>query len=135
MISLNSSTPGFVTPSRDTKESNNAKYRLPRHKELFISISMDVSQIRRNGSKDFITFYTSLCALQSSCPISNIKSCAKEGVLNCHLHSIDRLDLHPILTALRVNTVLHTVVFYNKWQEKAYHHYAGENTSNKCTNH
>ena len=86
---------------------------------------MDVALIRTNGARDFLSFYTSLCAIHNLCPISNIKACIKEGVLNCHLHTIDRQDLHPILTALRVNTVLHIVVFYNKWQEKAYHYYKG----------
>ncbi len=90
---------------------------------------MDAASIRRNGGKDFVTFYNSLCALQNSYPVASISSCARDGVLNCHLHAVERQDLHPVLTALRVNTVLHTVVFYNKWQEKAYQHYKGSNNS------
>ena len=84
------------------------------------------AQIKRNGAKDFISFYSSLCALQNSYPNASIKACAKEGVLNCHLQTLERQSLHPILTALRVNTVLHTVVFYNRWQEKAHLHYRGD---------
>ena len=78
-----------------------------------------LQRLEKNGAKDFVSFYSSLCALQSSYPVACVSACAREGVLNCHLHTIERLDLHPILSALRVNTVLHTVVFYNKWQEKA----------------
>ena len=86
---------------------------------------MDASQIRRKGSTDFVAYYDSLCALQNTCPVASIRACAEEGVLNCNVYKLKKCDWHPILSALRVNTVLHTIVFHEKWEERALQQFRG----------
>ena len=80
---------------------------------------MEVTKLCQRGATDFVSYYNNLCALQSTCPVASIRGCAEEGVLNCHINKLKRIDWHPILTALRVNQILHTVVFYDKWEERA----------------
>ena len=81
---------------------------------------MEAVQIRQRGAEDFIAYYESLCALQDICPLASIRAGVKEGVLNCHIHRLKKDDWHPVLTALKINKVLHTVVFYEKWEERVY---------------
>lgn len=82
---------------------------------------MDAIQTRQQAAAtNFTAYYENLCALQNTCPVSSIRAAANEGVLNCHVYRLRRPDWQPILTALSVNRSLHTLVFYDKWKEKAY---------------
>ena len=81
---------------------------------------MEAVQIRQRGAEDFAAYYESLCALQDICPLASIRAGVKEGVLNCHIRRLKKDDWHPVLTALKINKVLHTVVFYEKWEERVY---------------
>ena len=81
---------------------------------------MEAARIRQRGAEDFSTYYESLCALQDTCPVASIRAGVKECVLNCQAYRLKKADWHPLLTALQINRALHTVVFYNKWKERAY---------------
>ena len=83
-------------------------------------LKMEAVQIRQRGAEDFAAYYESLCALQDICPVASIRAGVKEGVLNCHIRRLKKDDWHPVLTALKINKVLHTVVFYEKWEERVY---------------
>jgi centrosomal protein CEP78 len=80
---------------------------------------MDHHHCWQKGATDFVTYYDGLCSLQSTYPVASIRGCAEVGVLNCQMNRIKRADWNPILTALRANRTLHTVVFHYKWEEKA----------------
>jgi len=82
--------------------------------------TMEAARIRQRGAEDFSTYYESLCALQDTCPVASIRTGVKECVLNCQAYRLKKADWHPLLTALQINRALHTVVFYNKWKERAY---------------
>ena len=82
---------------------------------------MEAARLRhQQAALDFKSHYETLCALQSTCPIASVRTGAKNGVLNCQVYRLSRSDWKPILTALSVNTALHTLVFNDKWKEKAY---------------
>lgn len=83
-------------------------------------VTMEAARIRQRGAEDFSTYYESLCALQDTCPVASIRAGVKECVLNCQAYRLKKADWHPLLTALQINRALHTVVFYNKWKERAY---------------
>lgn len=80
----------------------------------------------RKAQTDFTTYYESLCALQSTYPLASIRSSAAEGLLNCQVNKMKRNDWCPVLTALRANRVMHTVIFCDKWEEKAQHFFNGK---------
>jgi len=82
--------------------------------------TMEAARIRQRGAEDFSTYYESLCALQDTCPVASIRAGVKECVLNCQAYRLKKADWYPLLTALQINRALHTVVFYNKWKERAY---------------
>ena len=75
---------------------------------------MEAVRIRQRGAEDFAAYYESLCALQDTCPVASIRAGVKEGVLNCHTYRLKKADWYPLVTALQINRVLHTIVFYNK---------------------
>ena len=81
---------------------------------------MDAREARQQAAAHFTAYYERLCALQNTCPVSSIRAAASEGLLNCQVYRLSRPDWQPILAALRVNRSLHTLVFYDKWKEKAY---------------
>ena len=81
---------------------------------------MEAVQIRQRGAEDFAAYYESLCALQDICPVASIRAGVKEGVLNCHVRRLKKEDWHPILSALKINKVLRTIVFFEKWEERLY---------------
>ena len=81
---------------------------------------MEAVQIRQRGAEDFSSYYESLCALEGTCPVASIRVSAKEGVLTCPVYRLQCSDWHPLLTALRINKALHTVVFYDKWEVRVY---------------
>lgn len=70
------------------------------------------------NSADFLSHYSNLCALHNCYPIQAIRNSVKEGVLNCQVCRLRKGDWMPLLTALKVNQVLHTVVFHRRWDEK-----------------
>ena len=76
---------------------------------------------QQHTATDFISYYETLCAVQSSCPVSSVRAAAKEGVLNCQVYRLSWSDWQPILTAVSANrSSLHTLVFLDKWKERAY---------------
>ena len=76
---------------------------------------------QQHTATDFISYYETLCAVQSSCPVSSVRAAAKEGVLNCQVYRLSWSDWQPILTAVSANrSSLHTLVFLDKWRERAY---------------
>ncbi|XP_011409573.2 PREDICTED: centrosomal protein of 78 kDa-like isoform X1 [Amphimedon queenslandica] len=77
----------------------------------------------RKAQTDFCTYYDSLCALQNSYPLARIRDSAAEGLLNCQVHKMRRNDWCPVLTALRANRIMHTVIFTDKWEENAQHYF------------
>ena len=81
---------------------------------------METVRIRQRGAKGFVGYYESLCALDDICPVARILAAAKEGVLNCHAYRMKRADWHPLLAAVQINRALHTIVFYDKWEERLY---------------
>ena len=72
----------------------------------------------RSNASDFASYYTSLCALHNCCPVQSVCNSVKEGVLYCQARRVRRGDWMPILTALKVNQLLHTLVFQARWEEK-----------------
>ena len=72
--------------------------------------------LRHKGSQDFDSYYESLCALESTCPVASVRAGAKTGVLSCPIYRLKRQDWHPILTALQINKALHTVAFFDRWE-------------------
>lgn len=81
---------------------------------------MEAVQIRQRGAEDFAAYYESLCALQDICPVASIRAGVKEGVLNCHVGRLKTEDWQPVLAALKINKVLHTIVFFDKWEQRLY---------------
>ncbi len=81
---------------------------------------MEAVQIRQRGAEDFASYYESLCALEDTCPVASIRAGAREGVLTCLVYRIQKADWHPLLAALRINKALHTVVFYDKWENRVH---------------
>ena len=86
---------------------------------------MEAARLCTKGATDFVSYYESLCAIQSTYPVSSIRGYAGEGVLNCQIYKLKRVDWHPILTALRANRVLQAVAFCDKWEEKAQLYFNG----------
>ena len=79
--------------------------------------AMEAVWIRQKGAIDFAAYYESLCALESICPVSSIRTSAKDGQVNCKCDRLRRADWHPLLNALRINKSLHLVCFHTKWQQ------------------
>ena len=75
---------------------------------------------QQHAATDFVSHYETLCALQSTCPVSSVRAAAKEGVLNCQVYRLSWSDWHPILTAVSANSSLHSLVFLDQWRERAY---------------
>lgn len=78
---------------------------------------MEAVWIRQKGAVDFAAYYESLCALESICPVSSIRTSAKDGRVNCKCDRLRRADWHPLLNALRINKSLNVVCFHTKWQQ------------------
>lgn len=84
-----------------------------------------MEKIRQRGSTDFNSYYDTLCILQNTHPVTSIRACVGDGVFHCHVYRLKQNDWHPLLTALSANRVFRTVVFYDKWDEKALYQLRG----------
>lgn len=87
------------------------------HVTHYLRAIMEAVWIRQKGAIDFAAYYESLCALESICPVSSIRTSAKDGQVNCKCDRLRRADWHPLLNALRINKSLSLVCFHTKWQQ------------------
>ncbi|XP_042326731.1 centrosomal protein of 78 kDa isoform X2 [Sceloporus undulatus] len=73
-------------------------------------------KIRRQCILDFYSHYEHLCAVQGSAPLASVKAKKPEGVLDINADRIKAADWVPLLTAIRHNKTLTSIVI------KSLHH-------------
>ncbi|KAJ8035646.1 Centrosomal protein of 78 kDa [Holothuria leucospilota] len=73
-------------------------------------------QARHLRSRDFLTIYTQLCALQDTCPLTSVKAHLSEGTLDLNVDRIRLPDWAPILNSLRINKNLQKVALKSYYQ-------------------
>ncbi|XP_041459089.1 centrosomal protein of 78 kDa-like isoform X2 [Lytechinus variegatus] len=71
---------------------------------------------RRRGAQDFEGYYSQLCALQDSCPLTAVKAHLDDGILDLNADRVRQPDWMPILNALRINRSLQFVAFRSYYQ-------------------
>lgn len=71
---------------------------------------------RRRGAQDFEGYYSQLCALQDSCPLTAVKAHLDDGVLDLNADRVRQPDWMPIINALRINRSLQFVAFRSYFQ-------------------
>ncbi|XP_071497812.1 centrosomal protein of 78 kDa-like [Diadema antillarum] len=72
---------------------------------------------RRRGAQDFEGYYSQLCALQDSCPLSAVRAHLADGVLDLNADRIRQHDWMPILNALRINRSLQFIGIRSFYQQ------------------
>ncbi|XP_067942150.1 centrosomal protein of 78 kDa-like isoform X2 [Watersipora subatra] len=71
---------------------------------------------RGQGAHQFGLYYDNLCALQSSVPLTNVKACLDQNILQINADKIRLTDWTPILKALRINKSLQKVSIYSHYE-------------------
>ncbi|XP_787261.4 centrosomal protein of 78 kDa isoform X1 [Strongylocentrotus purpuratus] len=71
---------------------------------------------RQRGAQDFEGYYSQLCALQDSCPLTAVKAHLDDGVLDLNADRVRQPDWMPIINALRINRSLQFVAFRSYFQ-------------------
>lgn len=71
---------------------------------------------RRRGAQDFEGYYSQLCALQDTCPLSAVKAHLDDGVLDLNADRVRQLDWMPVLNALRINRSLQFIGIRSYYQ-------------------
>ena len=74
-------------------------------------------QARHHGSHDFESYYTQLCALQDTCPLTSVKAHLSEGALDLNADRIRLPDWTPILNTLKINKSLEFVGVRSYFQQ------------------
>ncbi len=78
---------------------------------------MESAQARHHGSHDFEGYYSQLCALQDTCPLTSVKAHLSEGALDLNADRIRLPDWTPILNALRINKNLEFIGVRSYFQQ------------------
>ena len=77
---------------------------------------MEAVLVRQRGAVNFGSYYESLCALENVCPIHQIRTTSKDGIIDCNCDRLRRADWHPLTTALKVNKSLREIKLKVKWK-------------------
>nr|XP_039267757.1 centrosomal protein of 78 kDa-like [Styela clava] len=84
-----------------------------------MSVAPESVSIRHRGSYDFETHYSSLCALQDTVPLLEVKAHLGQGVLDINSDKIRLVDWSPVLNSLRINKNLRFIAIRSYYSQSA----------------